>query len=104
MPVEQLLDARGVWYAALHILEASRVGLGVGHVAELRAAVGNRQDPIGQRANRDLLAAADIEDPAYRAWVTGQADERADDIADMAEAAALGAVAEDGQRVAAQRL
>ena len=76
----------------------------VRHPLDRRAAAGQRPDLFSQRANGDFVAVADIEDLTDRAWLVDQGYHSRDDVADVGEAAGLRAVAEDGDRLARQRL
>ena len=102
---DQSADPREVGHAADHVLEGvAAERLGVGHVADLRTAAGHRPDHLGQLVDGHFPIAPDVEDPAAAFGRAEQAHEGADHVVDVAEAAALPAVAVDGDRLAEQGL
>ena len=69
-----------------------------------RGAVGGALDAFREIANGHFLWIADVEHLPDRPRLHHQLEQRADDVADIGEAARLIAVAEDGDRLARQRL
>src|SRR4051812_42859331 len=97
-------DLRNVRNAPRHVLETCLVGLVVRNHLDRRGAGGHGLDLLCQVENRDLANVADVEHLANRARFVREPDQRLDDVADVGEAARLGPVAEDGNRVTGQRL
>ena len=85
---DQRADLRDVGHAPRHVLEPGLVGLVVRDRHDLGAAAGHRLDLLGELADRDFLAVADVEDLADGARLVDQGYHSAHDVPDVGEAAA----------------
>ena len=74
------------------------VGLLVGDQPNLGIRTARPPHPLGELENRDLLGAADVEDLPTALFGVHQVGHRANDVLDVAEAAALLTVSVDGDR------
>ncbi len=104
LPAEKGTDAGDIGDATLHVFETGGVGLGEGDEHDFGGAAGEFQDALGQGKDGDLFGATDVVDASGSFFVRGQTGEGADDIADVTEASALGAIAVDRERFASERL
>src|ERR1043165_9562422 len=89
---DQLVDLRDVRHSARHVFETLFVCFVVRHEGDLGLGAGQLLDALGQLKDCDLFVRADVEDLSDSVRVTHQFHERADDIADIAEAARLLAI------------
>src|SRR3954453_7257980 len=103
-PTQQPVQLPDVGNAGGNVLETLFIGLVIGHEHDLGARAGGVADALRELPDRDLLRAAYGELVAIGVFSLHQSHHRLHDVADVAEAAALGAVAEDRDRLARQRL
>src|SRR4051812_34807381 len=95
-PAKQRVNALGVRHAALHVFEAGGIRFGVRDVNDLGRAVNNCLDSLRELADCHLFVTADIERSSRGGGMIGEPDDRSHRVVDVAEAASLGAVTEDG--------
>src|SRR5690348_5537593 len=92
-------DLGSIRHAPRHVLESLPfVGFRIRHVDDLGARLRQPADRLGQLLDGDLLGRPDVEHFADRAGMVEELRQRADGVADVAEAARLRAVAEDRHR------
>ena len=103
-PAEQLADLGHARDATVHVLEADLVRLLVGDVHDVRLPSGERGNLSRKVEDRDLAVVAEVVDLPVRRLFGHQVREGADDVEDVGETAALGAVAVDGERLAREPL
>ncbi len=90
LPAEQVASAGYVGLALLGVVDGQRL------VDDLRARLGHLEHGLGELQQRELVGVADVD---RRVDIgLGKADDAADQVVDVTEAARLLAVAEDGQR------
>src|SRR5437588_170851 len=86
-----------------HVLDPLSVDLVIGDEHELGGRSRPLQHPVGEVQDADALGRADVVDLAVRRGLLGEARQRSDRVRDMAEAAALRAVAVDLERTPGER-
>src|SRR3990170_1463260 len=96
LPGQDLLRAGDVRLADLRVVDRQRLE------DDLAAAAPDLEHLLRQLEQRELLRVADVHRQVLAALL--QRDQAADQVVDVAEASGLGAVAEDGDRLALHRL
>ena len=96
LPAEQVARARDVGLAHLRVVDRQRLE------HDLRARLGQLDDQLRHLEQRHLVRVADVHRLVHVRL--GEQHEAADQVVDVTEAARLGAVAEDRDRLVGERL